>query len=197
MPKNIVQHNFDINESEYVQKNDHKSGVIWLTGLSGSGKSSIANHTLKELFDDYQIMILDGDDVRSGLNEDLSFTQEDRQENLRRVAHVARLFRQKGFIVLCSFISPMNSQRKMIRDIVNEDFHLTFINTSLSECENRDPKGLYAKARSGEIKNFTGIDAPFEEPNHSELIINTHNKDIEECSNELKNYIEKNFKVNK
>lgn len=197
MPNNIVQHNFDINESEYVQKNDHKSGVIWLTGLSGSGKSSIANQTVKDLFNDYQIMILDGDDVRSGLNKDLSFSQEDRQENLRRVAETAKLFRQKGFIVLCSFISPMNEQRQMIRDIVKDGFHLAYINTTLSECEKRDPKGLYAKARNGEIKNFTGIDAPFEEPQHCELIINTKNKNIEECSLELKNYIEKNFKVNK
>lgn len=195
MENNIVQHNFDLSENDYVKKHAHQSGVLWLTGLSGSGKSSIANFVAKELFEKYQIMILDGDDVRSGLNKDLSFTDEDRTENLRRVAEVASLFRQKGMIVLCSFISPLNEQRKKVREIVKDKFHLVYINTSLAECEKRDPKGLYEKARAGKIPNFTGIDSPFEEPNHSEIIINTANKSIEDCAKELINYIEKNFKI--
>lgn len=195
MSNNIVQHDFDLSQDDYVKKHGHKAGVIWLTGLSGSGKSSIANFAANKLFNNFNIMILDGDDVRSGLNSDLGFTEADRNENLRRVAETAKLFKSKGMIVLCSFISPLNEQRRKIKEIIKNDFHMVFINTSLKECEKRDPKGLYKKARAGEIANFTGIDSPFEEPNHSELIINTANKSIDENATELINYIEKNFKV--
>jgi adenylylsulfate kinase len=194
LSENIIQHNFDIEKKDYEKKHGHKGGVIWLTGLSGSGKSTIANYTQRELFNDFNITILDGDDVRSGLNSDLSFTSEDRVENLRRVAHVANLFASRGLIVLCSFISPMNSQRAMIKKIIGEDnFHLAYINTSLKTCEARDPKGLYQKARAGEIQNFTGISSPFEEPSHSHLIINTDNKELADNAQELINYIKKNF----
>lgn len=194
MKENIIKHNFEITKKDYEKKNGHKGAVIWLTGLSGSGKSTIANLTHKKLFEEKQITILDGDDVRSGLNSDLSFTQEDREENLRRVAQVAKLFAQRGQIVLCSFISPLRSQREMIKKIIGEeDFHLVYINTSLKACEARDPKGLYQKAREGKIPNFTGIDSPYEEPSHSHLIINTENKDIKSSSDELVNYINKNL----
>lgn len=196
MQENIIQHDFEINKKEYEKKFGHSGAVIWLTGLSGSGKSTIANLTQKKLFNNFNITILDGDDVRSGLNSDLSFTPEDRDENLRRVANVAKLMSERGMIVLCSFISPMNEQRANIKKIIGENnFHLAYINTSLKKCEERDPKGLYQKARAGEIANFTGISSPFEEPSHSHLIINTDNKTVEENASELINYIKKNFKV--
>jgi len=194
LSENIIQHDFDISKADYEKKFQHRSGVIWLTGLSGSGKSSIANLAHKSLFKDFNITIIDGDDVRSGLNSDLGFTEADRSENLRRVANLAKLMSERGAIVLCSFISPLNSQRDKIKEIVGDDFHLAFINTPLATCEARDPKGLYKKARSGEIPNFTGISSPFEEPHHSDLIINTDSKSLEENAQELAEFIQKNFK---
>lgn len=181
-------HQFEIDRNSREKKNGHKGQVIWLTGLSGSGKSTIANLVEKNLFNlDKQVTILDGDDVRTGLCSDLGFSQEDRAENLRRIAHTAKLFCERGFITICCFVSPLNSQREMIKKIIGDDFKLVFINTSLEDCEKRDPKGLYKKARAGEIKNFTGIDSAFETPNSPDLIIDTTALSAEESAKKIIN----------
>lgn len=143
-----------------------RAKVIWFTGLSGSGKTTLASHLEKKLFElNYFCQILDGDNVRSGINKNLRFTEEDRMENIRRIAEVSKLFMNCGIILICAFISPTNEIRQMAREIIGEDDFLEiFVNTPLEVCEQRDPKGLYKKARAGEIKNFTGISAPFEIP---------------------------------
>lgn len=143
-----------------------KAKVIWFTGLSGSGKTTLASLLEKRLFElNYFCQILDGDNVRSGINRNLMFTEKDRIENIRRIAEVSRLFMNCGIILICSFISPTNDIRQMAKEIVGEDDFLEiFVNVPLEVCEARDPKGLYKKARTGEIKNFTGISSPFEVP---------------------------------
>jgi len=158
------------------------SKVIWFTGLSGSGKSTIALGLEKKLFDQgYFSQLLDGDNIRSGINNNLGFSESDRIENIRRISEISKLFSQSGIICINSFVSPTVEIRKIARDIIGEDLFLeVFINTPLHICEARDVKGLYKKARKGEIKNFTGIDAPFEEPIHPFLEIKTENKTIEE-----------------
>ncbi|MBD0823861.1 adenylyl-sulfate kinase [Aestuariibaculum marinum] len=165
-----MEHNkkqdYSITKSNRVDLNKHKPCLIWFTGLSGSGKSTIANLLEKELHkQQIHTYTLDGDNLRRGLNKDLGFTKEDRTENLRRTAEVARLFIDAGMVVIAAFISPYNSIREMIKTIVGEAYYIeVFVNTPLEICEQRDVKGLYKKARAGEITNFTGISAPFEEP---------------------------------
>ncbi|HSI70477.1 MAG TPA: adenylyl-sulfate kinase [Gillisia sp.] len=160
----------------------HNPLVVWFTGLSGSGKSTIANHVEKELYlMGIQTYTLDGDNIRGGLNKNLGFTEEDRTENLRRIAEVAKLFLDSGTVVLSAFITPLESQREMIKRIVGEEkFVEVFVKTTLEECERRDVKGLYKKAREGEIKDFTGISSPFEIPENSDVILNTEEEDIKE-----------------
>ena len=145
-----------------------KAKVIWFTGLSGSGKTTLASLLEKRLFElNYFCQILDGDNVRSGINHNLRFTEEDRMENIRRIAEVSKLFMNCGIILICAFISPTEEIREIAKGIIGEDdFIEVFVNTPLDVCEQRDPKGLYKKARAGEIKNFTGISSPFEEPNN-------------------------------
>lgn len=164
-----------------------KSKVIWLTGLSGSGKSTIAKAIEKDLHQmGYFTKLLDGDNIRTGLCKDLTFSESDRKENIRRIAEVAKLFVEGGVICICSFVSPTESIRNMARDIIGgEDFKLVFVNASLETCEERDVKGLYKKARAGEIKKFTGIDSPFETPLAPFYDLKTDSKDIETCKNEL------------
>lgn len=154
----------DRKEKEIVLK--QKAKVIWFTGLSGSGKTTLASLLEKRLFElNYFCQILDGDNVRSGINKNLIFTDEDRIENIRRIAEVSKLFMNCGIILICAFISPTNEIRQMAKEIIGEeDFLEVFIDAPLEVCEQRDPKGLYKKARAGEIKNFTGISAPFEAP---------------------------------
>lgn len=156
--------------------------VIWLTGLSGSGKTTIASMLEKKMFEfNYFCQILDGDNVRSGINKNLKFTEEDRLENIRRIAEVSKLFMNCGIILICSFISPTNEMRQLSKDIIGEDDFLeVFVNTPLEVCEKRDPKGLYKKARAGEIKNFTGISSPFEKPENPFIEIDNTNPDIEQ-----------------
>ena len=163
---NIVPHTFNVDRKDRNTLKGHKSIVVWFTGLSGSGKSTLANMVEKELFDrSVHTFALDGDNVRGGLNNNLGFSRDDREENLRRVAEVAKLFLNSGTVVIASFISPLNSDRNFIKEIIgDEDFVEVFVNTPLEVCEARDVKGLYKKARAGEIKNFTGIDAPYEAP---------------------------------
>ena len=169
----------DRQEKEIVLKQQAK--VIWFTGLSGSGKTTLASLLEKKLFElNYFCQILDGDNVRSGINKNLMFTDEDRVENIRRIAEVSKLFMNCGIILLCSFISPTNEIRKMAKDIVGEDDFLEiFIDTPLEVCESRDPKGLYKKARKGEIKNFTGISSPFEIPENPFLKVDNTDPDTE------------------
>jgi adenylylsulfate kinase len=156
--------------------------VIWFTGLSGSGKTTLASLLEKKLFElNYFCQILDGDNVRSGINKNLKFTEADRLENIRRIAEVSKLFMNCGIILICAFISPTNEMRNMAKEIIGEgDFLEVFVDTPLEICEKRDPKGLYKKARTGEIKNFTGISSPFEIPDKPFLVVKNDNPDIEE-----------------
>ncbi|MGB3799396.1 MAG: adenylyl-sulfate kinase [Lewinella sp.] len=176
-----------VQRHEREAANGHPGAVIWLTGLSGSGKSTIAAEVERKLFErDVFVRVLDGDNVREGLNANLSFSLDDRKENTRRVAEVAKLFAETGAVVLCSFVSPTREMRAIVADIVGEkDFMEVFINTPLELCERRDVKGLYAKARAGEIKNFTGIDSPYEAPEAPFLEIKTADLTIEQAADHL------------
>ncbi len=166
-----------------------KSKVIWFTGLSGSGKTTLASLLEKELFHlNFFTQVLDGDNIRSGINNNLGFSEEDRLENIRRIAEVSKLFIDCGVIVLCSFISPTNEMRNLARKIIGkEDFLEIFVNTPLEICEQRDPKGLYKKARKGEIKNFTGIDSPFENPLNPFMDIENTDPNLEKTVKEILN----------
>jgi adenylylsulfate kinase len=169
----------DRNAKQIYLKQNAK--VIWFTGLSGSGKTTLASLLEKRLFElNYFCQILDGDNVRSGINKNLKFTEEDRMENIRRIAEVSKLFMNCGIILICAFISPTNEMRRMAREIIGEqDFLEVFVNTPLEICEQRDPKGLYKRARAGEIKNFTGISAPFELPTNPFLEIQNTDQNID------------------
>tara|TARA_B100000927_G_scaffold82960_1_gene66504 strand:- start:95 stop:688 length:594 start_codon:yes stop_codon:yes gene_type:complete len=160
---------------------------IWLTGLSGSGKTTIAKYLSKELHKKGIItQVLDGDNIRLGINKNLSFNNEDRLENVRRTAEISKLFVNCGIVTICCLVSPTNKIRNLAKKIIGEnDFYETFINTSLEECEKRDIKGLYKKARKGEIKDFTGISSPFETPKNPSISISTKGKSIEESVNKL------------
>ncbi len=190
---NLHFHKHRVSRELKELRNDHKSKVIWFTGLSGSGKSTVANATEKLLHDmGLQTYILDGDNVRMGLNKDLGFSPQDRTENIRRITEVAKLFADSGSIVLTAFISPYKDDRNNARKIISdEDFIEVFVSADLSVCESRDPKGLYKKARSGEIKGFTGIDAPYEEPINPELVVETDKYDILACANQVIDYLVK------
>ncbi|KPN13528.1 adenylylsulfate kinase [Bacillus australimaris] len=189
--EHIVWHDSSITKKEYQQKNKHKSGIIWLTGLSGSGKSTIANAAARELFEQgYQVTVLDGDNVRHGLNKDLGFSDDDRKENIRRIGEVAKLFVEQGTIVITAFISPFQEDRHIVRQLVEDgEFHEVFVKCDLNVCEERDPKGLYKKARNGEIPFFTGIDSPYEEPASPELVLDTGELSREESKQRLVDYV--------
>lgn len=164
---------------------EHKGFTLWFTGLSGSGKSVIADVVAEELKElGMKVERLDGDIVRKSLTRDLGFTEEDRNMNIERVTFVAKLLTRNGVAVLCSFISPYNKIRAYSRKEIG-DYILVYVKCSLEVCEQRDPKGMYKKARAGEIKNFTGIDHPFEEPNNLDIIIETDKQTIEECKNTI------------
>ncbi|MCY7962495.1 adenylyl-sulfate kinase [Bacillus inaquosorum] len=189
--RDIVWHEASITKEEYQQKNKHKSSILWLTGLSGSGKSTIANAAARELFEQgYQVIVLDGDNIRHGLNKDLGFSDEDRKENIRRIGEVAKLFVQQGTIVITAFISPFREDREQVRQLVEAgEFNEVYIKCDLDICEQRDPKGLYKKARNGEIPFFTGIDSPYEEPETPELVLDSGQHDREECKNQLIEFV--------
>lgn len=182
---------------ELLQRQDkeqllrQKSKVIWMSGLSGSGKTTIAKYLEKQLHDKgFLTQVLDGDNVRTGINNNLGFTEADRTENIRRIAEVSKLFLNCGIITINSFVSPTNEIRNQARNIIGEeDFVEVFINTPIEICESRDVKGLYAKARKGEIKNFTGIDAPFEVPNKANIVIKTADQTVAESGEILLKYI--------
>ena len=171
--------------------NSHKSVIIWFTGLSGAGKSSLA-HALEDILHTNKIRtyVLDGDNIRQGLCKDLSFSNADRIENIRRIGEVSKLMMEAGSIVLTAFISPFKQDRKIARELVVEgDFIEVFCNSPLDICESRDVKGLYKKARSGEIPEFTGISSPYENPDNPELILDTNTLSIEECLKRLISYL--------
>ena len=163
-------------------RNKHKSFVLWFTGLSGSGKSTLAYAIEHELFErGSNVIVLDGDNIRHGLCSDLGFTKEDRHENMRRIGEVSKLFVESGTIVLAAFVSPYREDREQVRSrLPHGDFHEVYCECELAVCEARDPKGLYARARKGEINNFTGISAPYEEPIKPDMVINTSELSIEE-----------------
>ncbi len=171
--------------------------VIWLTGFSGAGKTTIAQALEQLLYQhNYKSVVLDGDNIRGGLNNNLSFSEQDRTENIRRIAEVAKLFCDNGLIVISSFITPLNSMRKMARSIIGEDkFVEVFVNCPIEVCEQRDVKGLYKKARTGEIKNFTGMDAGFEIPDQAELVIDSNGTSSEQSVKKLYDYIVSKIKL--
>ncbi|MDO6720005.1 adenylyl-sulfate kinase [Psychrosphaera sp. 1_MG-2023] len=184
---NVVWHLQSISAVQRSEANGHKSAVLWYTGLSGSGKSTVANAVDQKLFErGCHTYVLDGDNVRHGLNGDLTFSDKDRVENIRRIGEVSKLFVDSGLLVSTAFISPFASDRKMVRDQLPADkFVEVFIDTPIEICEQRDPKGLYKKARNGEIKNFTGIDSAYDIPESPEVHLKTANKSIEACADEV------------
>lgn len=187
----VVWHQASVSHDERVALNGHKPAVLWFTGLSGSGKSTVANAVDKMLHDlNCKTYVLDGDNVRHGLNGDLGFSDNDRVENIRRIGEVSKLFVDAGLLVSTAFISPFVADRKMVRSTLSEgEFIEVFIDTPLEVCEQRDPKGLYKKARAGEIKNFTGIDSAYELPESPEIHIRTAEKSIEACAQEVIEYL--------
>lgn len=194
--KNIMAVSSRVDISARVANNGHKGGIIWLTGLSGAGKSTIAIEAEHQLFlKGYQVNVLDGDNIRFGLSADLGFSPEDRTENIRRIGEVAKLFAEAGILVITAFISPYKQDRDRIRAIAGDIFHEVFIEADLEICENRDPKGLYVKARNGEISDFTGISAPYEKPRNPELVIDTGEQGIGESTTKLLSYIDEKFSI--
>ena len=182
MTSDVYWHKGNVNRSLRQSKNNHKSFVLWLTGLSGSGKSTLAIAIEKQLFEsDHSVVVLDGDNIRHGLCSDLHFTAEDRRENLRRVGEVAKLFVEAGTIVIAAFISPYREERENVRSrLPHGDFLEVYCECDLKTCEARDAKGLYARARNGEVENFTGISAPYEEPIKPDISVDSNLLSIEE-----------------
>ena len=187
MENNIVWHQHDVDKQRRAQAKGQKPCVVWLTGLSGSGKSTIANLLEKKLADNGKhTYLLDGDNVRHGLNGDLTFSDKDRVENIRRISELAKLFVDSGLIVITAFISPFKGERDYCRNLLQEnEFVEVFVDTPLEVCEKRDPKGLYKKARSGEIKDFTGIDSAYEAPEAPEVHLTYQDEPAEQTAERL------------
>lgn len=187
----ITWHHATVTKENRHQLNGHRSCVLWFTGLSGSGKSTLANAVDKALHQqNFRSYVLDGDNIRHGLNNDLSFGKEDRKENIRRIGEVAKLFVDSGQIVSSAFISPFREDRQLVRKMFAEgEFIEIYLNCPIQICEYRDPKGLYRKARKGEIPEFTGISSPYEIPHHPEIIIDTDKLTIEQSVNTVLSYL--------
>lgn len=179
---NLIHQAYQIDRSSYEKRNGHRGIALWLTGLSGSGKSTLANGLHQKLFEiGMHSIVLDGDNTRLGINKDLGFTNKDRIENLRRVAEITKLFVETGHIVITAFISPFKENRIQAKKIISEnDFLEVHIDSTLETCEHRDVKGLYKKARLGEVKDFTGISSPYEKPDSADIYINTNKSSIPE-----------------
>ncbi|GLO66314.1 adenylyl-sulfate kinase [Oceanobacillus kimchii] len=188
---NIVWHQSSVKKADRENLNNHKSAVLWFTGLSGSGKSTLSSALESELFSiGTHTYRLDGDNVRHGLNKNLGFSPEDRTENIRRIGEVSKLMVDAGLITLTAFISPYREDRDRVRaTLAQGEFIEIYVKCSLDICEVRDPKGLYKKVRLGEINNFTGIDAPYEEPLHPEIIVDTENQTLEESVQMIIQYL--------
>jgi len=188
---NIHRHAMDVDKATRARIKGQSPAILWFTGLSGAGKSTVANIVERKLTEaGLHTYSLDGDNVRHGLNRDLGFTDVDRVENIRRIGEVAKLFVDAGLIVTCSFISPFRSERQMVRELVDdEEFIEVFVDTPIEVCMERDPKGLYEKARAGEIKNFTGLDSPYEAPVKAELRVDTSELTAEEAADQVIEYL--------
>ena len=190
--QNLIWCDTGIERKKREEKNRSRSRVFWLTGLSGAGKSTIARELNLRLFKKgYHAYVLDGDNIRHGLNSDLGFSPEDRQENIRRIGEVAKLFVDAGFIVITAFISPYREDREKARLLLAKgDFIEVYVKADVSVCEKRDPKGFYKKARQGLIQNFTGISAPYEAPENPEIVVNTENHTVKESVDQIMQYLE-------
>lgn len=190
-PKHIVWHEGRVSRQDREHLLGQRGGVLWLTGLSGSGKSTLANAVAEKLNNLGKLgYVLDGDNLRHGLNEDLGFSAADRRENIRRTGEVAKLLVDAGLLVLAAFISPLRENREHLRKILGKDFVEVFVECELAVCEARDPKNLYKKARAGEIKEFTGISSPYEKPENPELIVQTDQESLEKCVAKILSYLE-------
>lgn len=198
MQDNIVPHSYQVLVQDRRTQNKHNSLLIWFTGLSGSGKSTIANALELELHKlGIKTYSLDGDNIRRGINSDLTFSPDDRTENIRRIAEVAKLMIDAGLVILAAFVSPYKKDRENIKSIVKDvNFVEVYVNTSIEECERRDVKGLYKKARSGEIKNMTGISAPYEAPEHPDIEIKTENESVKVSVKKLIDFITPKLQLN-
>jgi adenylylsulfate kinase len=188
---NITWHELSLSKESRRKQNGHQSFVLWFTGLSGSGKSTVANALAQKLFElDIRNYVLDGDNVRHGLNKDLGFSDSDRTENIRRIGEVSKLFVDSGQVVLTAFISPFLADRQLVRSLLEDDeFIEIYVKCPIEECENRDPKGLYDKARKGLIPDFTGIHSPYEEPLQPEIVVDTNESSVAECVEQIVNYL--------
>jgi len=198
MKENIIPHTYQVSVNDRNKQNNHNSFLIWFTGLSGSGKSTIANALELELHKQgIKTYTLDGDNIRKGINNDLTFSPEHRTENIRRIAEVANLMIDAGLVVLAAFVSPYKKDRENIKSIVKDvNFVEVYINTSIEECERRDVKGLYKKARAGEIKNMTGISAPYEAPENPDIEIKTENESINSSVRKIIDHITPKLRLN-
>jgi adenylylsulfate kinase len=196
MSLNITKHTYKITKSNRKQQHGHKAYLIWFTGLSGSGKSTLANLVEVALHKNgLSTYVLDGDNIRQGINKDLSFSPKDRTENIRRIAEISKLMLDAGVLTLAAFVSPYIKDRESVQKIVKaENFIEIYVNTSLEECERRDVKGLYKKARTGEVKNMTGISAPYEAPVNPDLEVITDGNSIEESIKTILEFITKKLK---
>ena len=187
---NIVWHNGSVTRADLEKLHGHQSCLLWFTGLSGSGKSTVANAVAGALFErGVHTYVLDGDNVRHGLNKDLDFTEDDRVENIRRIGEVSRLFVDAGVVTLAAFISPYREDRAKVREICGGSFIEVYVKCDLEVCESRDPKGLYQKARAGEIPHFTGISSPYEEPENPEITVDTSHEPLEDTAARVVNYL--------
>lgn len=191
MADHIVWHESLVNSRDRNRLNKHKSGVLWFTGLPASGKSTIAHHLEKELFDrGIRAYVLDGDNVRHGMNSNLGFSREDRRENLRRIAELSRLFIDAGVVVLAAFVSPHKEDRVFVREIVGDGcFFEVYVKCTVDTCEKRDPKGHYTKAKAGIIKEYTGVSAPYDIPEHPDITINTEELDVSSSVSKIIEYL--------
>tara|TARA_B110000459_G_C16526928_1_gene455313 strand:- start:367 stop:1233 length:867 start_codon:yes stop_codon:yes gene_type:complete len=190
---NIKWHEMKVDKTKRAQANNQKPCVLWFTGLSGSGKSTIADKVEQKLFQlGKRTTLLDGDNVRHGLNKDLGFTDQDRVENIRRIAEVSKLMLESGLITLVSFISPFKEERFMARELMAEgEFIEIFVDAPLEVCESRDPKGLYKKARAGELKNFTGIDSNYDKPENAEIVLNNSGTNVDDMVDQIISFLKK------
>ena len=194
---NLTWHEASVKREDRARVSGQRGAVLWFTGLSGSGKSTVANAVEKKLSEMGRLTyLLDGDNIRTGLCADLSFSDQDRQENIRRVSQVAKLFLDANLITLVSFISPFRAERRFARDLMGADFIEVFVDASLDTCEQRDPKGLYKKARQGEIPLFTGISSPYEAPEHPEIVLKTGEESLEACVEKVLVYLQTRGYVN-
>lgn len=186
MDRNLIWQSTSITRQMREKQLGQKALTVWFTGLSGAGKSTLADALERRLYAMGKLtMILDGDNIRMGLNKNLGFSKEDRVENIRRIAEVAKLMNDVGIIVLTAFISPYQEERRHAREIVGDSFFEVYVKTPLAECEERDVKGLYKKARAGEILDFTGISSPYEPPEHPESVVDTSGHEIEQCVDKI------------